>query len=407
MPQPKVIVQLYPMFPSDGFEGRIKRRPLGVDRDLYQKIVHEWTDIVLAAERMGVWGASTIEHHFHSEGYEVGPNPGILNAYWAAKTSTIKIGAIGYVMATQDPIRVAEETAILDHLTKGRYWVGVARGYQSRWANVLGQWAGSVATVSDGGPSDQKNRDIFEERVDQLIACWTEDGVVLDGPTYKAPFPLAGIEGYPAAATTKLAGVEGEVDDEGRIAKIAVVPKPYQRPHPPLFVATTKSKESIEFCARRGFYPTYFAPVAQVVEGIRLYHEIAEQHGFDFQLGERQNIVRFPHVTKTDAQFDERLKNYDLDIYRNFYGPFFPQLPQGDDATLVESMKKSELFVGGTVEESRDVWRRIYDRAPCEYITLIWHWAQCPKDVMLEELDLFMREVWTQLSTPEYRAAAE
>jgi len=65
------------------------------------------------------------------------------------------------------------------------------------------------------------------------------------------------------------------------------------------------------------------------------------------------------------------------------------------------------LFVGGTVQESRDVWRRIYDRAPCEYITLIWHWAQCPKDVMLEELDLFMREVWTQLSTPEYRAAAE
>jgi alkanesulfonate monooxygenase SsuD/methylene tetrahydromethanopterin reductase-like flavin-dependent oxidoreductase (luciferase family) len=150
MARPKVILQLYPMFPSDGFEDRKKKRPLGADRDMYHEIVHEWTDIVLAAEKMGVWGASTIEHHFHSEGYEVGPNPGVLNAYWAAKTSTINIGAIGYVMATQDPIRVAEETAILDHLTKGRYWVGVARGYQSRWANVLGQWAGSVATVSDG-----------------------------------------------------------------------------------------------------------------------------------------------------------------------------------------------------------------------------------------------------------------
>ena len=53
MPQPKVILQLYPMFPSDGFEGRIKRRPLGIDRDLYQKIVHEWTDIVLAARAIG------------------------------------------------------------------------------------------------------------------------------------------------------------------------------------------------------------------------------------------------------------------------------------------------------------------------------------------------------------------
>ena len=61
--------------------------------------------------------------------------------------------------------------------------------------------------------------------------------------------------------------------------------------------------------------------------------------------------------------------------------------------------------MGGTVQES--IWRRIYDRALCWYITLISHWAQCPKDVMLEELDLFMREVWMQLSTPEYRAAAE
>ena len=82
-------------------------------------------------------------------------------------------------------------------------------------------------------------------------------------------------------------------------------------------------------------------------------------------------------------------------------------MPQGDPSALVDSMKKSELFVGGTVQESRDVWRNIYDRAPCEYITLIWHWAQCPKDVMLDELDLFMREVLPQLETPEYRAAAE
>jgi alkanesulfonate monooxygenase SsuD/methylene tetrahydromethanopterin reductase-like flavin-dependent oxidoreductase (luciferase family) len=407
MARPKVILQLYPMFPSDGFEDRIARRPMGLDRDMYQKVVHEWTDIIVEAERMGVWGASTIEHHFHSEGYEVGPNPGILNAYWAAKTSKINIGAIGYVMATQDPIRVAEETAILDHLTKGRYWVGVARGYQSRWANVLGQWAGAAATVSDGSASDQKNRDVFEERIDQLIAAWTQDGVVLDGPTYKAPYPLTGIENYPAAKTARLAGVDGEVDDQGRIAKIAVVPKPFQRPHPPVFCATTKSKESVEFCAKRGFIPTYFSPVEQVANGVRLYQQVAREAGHNFQLGERQNIVRFPHITRTPGEFDERLRKYDLDIYHNFYAPFFPQMPQGDPNALVDGMKKSELFVGGTVQESRDVWRNIYDQAPCEYITLIWHWAQCPKEVMLDELDLFMREVLPQLETPEYRIAAE
>jgi hypothetical protein len=113
--RPKVILQLYPVLPSDGEEGRMRERPLGRSRDLYQQVLFDWLDIVKAADEMGVWGASTIEHHLHSEGYEVGPNPGILNAWWAGQVKNIHVGALGYVMATQDPIRVAEETAILDH----------------------------------------------------------------------------------------------------------------------------------------------------------------------------------------------------------------------------------------------------------------------------------------------------
>lgn len=406
MPRPKVILQLYPMFPSDGFEDRIRRRPMGTDREMYHQIVHEWTDVVLAAEKMGVWGASTIEHHFHSEGYEVGPNPGILNAYWAAKTTTINVGAIGYVMATQDPIRVAEETAILDHLTRGRFWVGVARGYQSRWANVLGQFAGANATVSDGSSADHRNRDVFEERMEQLLKCWTEESVVLDGPTYQAPFPLTGVEGYPAAPTTKLAGAEGEVDDQGRIARACVVPKPYQRPHPQVFVATTKSAESVEYCARNGFVPTYFSPVDKIVPAAQRYHEVANAHGHKLAFGERQNMVRFPHIAPSREDFRRRLQEYDVDIYKNFYGPFFPQMPQGDGDAILDGMLKSGLFVGGTLQDMKDEFRRSYEAVPCEYITLIWHWAQCPKDVMLEELDLFMREVVPLLETPAASAVA-
>ena len=86
-----------------------------------------------------MWGASTIEHHLHSEGYEVGRDPGVLNA-GGGQIKNLHVGALGYVMATQDPIWVAEETAILDHITNGKYFVGFARGYQSRWANILGQF---------------------------------------------------------------------------------------------------------------------------------------------------------------------------------------------------------------------------------------------------------------------------
>ena len=96
MAQPKVILQLYPVIPVEGetadeqFSARQRARPVGADNETYHRLLHEWTDIVKAADQMGLWGVATIEHHFHSEGYEVGPNPGVLNAYWAGQVNCRK-----------------------------------------------------------------------------------------------------------------------------------------------------------------------------------------------------------------------------------------------------------------------------------------------------------------------------
>ncbi|MBO6785158.1 MAG: LLM class flavin-dependent oxidoreductase, partial [Alphaproteobacteria bacterium] len=377
MAKPKVIVQLYPMFPADDEEDRKAKRPLGNDNEMYHRIVHEWTDIVKEADEMGVWGLGTIEHHFHSEGYEVGPNPGVLNAYWAAHVKNAHVGALGYVAATHDPLRVAEETAIIDHLTKGKFFVGFARGYQSRWANVMGQFTESPATVSDGSAADDRNREIFEERVQMVIDAWTQESVRVKGEFYEAPYPYeSGVEGYPAWKIAKEAGAEGEIGEDGSVQRVCVVPKPYQKPFPPVFVAASKSQASIDFCARNGFIPTYFMPTKGVVELSHYYTEVANEAGYPVQLGQNQNIVRWPHITKTSEDFDRKLRDYDLDIYKNFYGPFFPQFPQGDESELIQGMKDSDIFIGGTVDESIKAWQKIYEQVPCEYITLIWHWAQ-------------------------------
>ncbi len=261
MGSPKVIVQLYPVFPAEDEQDRRAKRPIGRNSDLYYEIVHEWSEIIREADKMGIWGMSTIEHHFHSEGYEVGPNPGILNAHWASQVENLRIGAFGYVMSAQDPIRVAEETAIIDHLTHGKYFVGFARGYQSRWTNVLGQSSGAVATISDGSAGDQLNREIFEERVQMVLDCWTQDSVALDGKYYQAPYPIdKGIEGYQGWEIAREAGAEGEIDENGVLRRVSVVPAPYQKPYPPVFCAVARSRETIEFAAKHGFRPSYYNP---------------------------------------------------------------------------------------------------------------------------------------------------
>lgn len=405
MAPPKVILQLYPMIPAADEEDRKRRRPLGRDRDLYHRVLHDWLDIIRAAEELGVWGASTIEHHLHSEGYEVGPNPGILNAWWASQFKKINIGALGYVMATQDPIRVAEETAILDHITQGRYFVGFARGYQSRWTNTLGQFTEARATLSDGSSDDERNRQIFEERIDMVMRCWKQDSVRLDGKYYQAPFPLdTGIVGYPARKITHAAGAEGEVDDLGALRRFSVVPAPYQRPHPPIFVAVTRSEPSVRYCARNDYTVVHFSKGDGVAKSAKIYCEEAAAHGRHVEFGQRQNVVRWPHIANSEADYDRKLIEYDLDIYKNFYSPFFPQLPANVD--WVQNMKDSGLFLGGTLEQARSLFQQEWARVPSEYLTLIWHYAQQPKDDVIWELEQFMKHILPTLEAVKSSAAS-
>lgn len=402
MPRPKVILQVYPMLPSEGEQGRKAARPLGRDSALYHKVIHEWTDVLRSAEALGVWGAGAIEHHLHSEGYEVGPNPGVLNAYWAAKLEKMHVGAMGYVMATQDPIRVAEETAIIDHLSEGRLFVGFARGYQSRWANILGQFTGAIATVSDGSDDDRKNRDIFEERVEMVLRCWTEDSLSLDGQYYKAPYPITtGVQNYPAWKIARDAGAVGEIDDQGNVRAVSVVPAPYQRPHPPIFVATSKSDDSIRYCAQMGFMPLYFSNFDTIRRHSELYRHEAARHGRNVKPGEKQNIVRWVHICDSEAEYDQRLRDYEIDIYKNFYGPFFPQFPTGEDDEMIQNIKKSGVYIGGTADQVRDEWIRMYREVPAEYITLIFHYAQQPKEDCIKTIARFMTEVWPYLEYDE------
>ena len=88
-----LLVNLYPVIPAKDEEEREQLRPIGRHSGRYSSVVHGMTDIVKAADSMGVWGVGCIEHHFHSEGYEVGPSPGVLNAYWAAITENVRVGA--------------------------------------------------------------------------------------------------------------------------------------------------------------------------------------------------------------------------------------------------------------------------------------------------------------------------
>jgi alkanesulfonate monooxygenase SsuD/methylene tetrahydromethanopterin reductase-like flavin-dependent oxidoreductase (luciferase family) len=405
----KPILQLYPMIPAKDEAEREAIRPAGRSAERYQGLVEGMGELVRAADRLGFWGVSSIEHHFHSEGYEVGPNPGLLNANWAAITERVNIGQLGFTMSAQNPFRVAEDTAIIDHLTGGRSFVGFSRGYQARWTNVLGQHLGVRATLSPEGMTDEqraglgdqlsaekendrRNREVFEEHLDMVVDAWTQDSVEFNTPTWQVPNPYdAGIDWKMREVTARL-GAPGEIGPDGMLRRVSVTPAPYTKPHPPVFVASAASLETVEYCGTRGFIPAYFSGTGRAGQFGRVYAERAQAAGFPFAVGQNQALVRWMQIGETNAAARRAVADYDVEIYKNLYRPLTPVMPY-DEADPVQSVLDSGLWMCGTADEVRDQFVAQWEELPAEYVVLIFHYAQEPTESVIRNMELFMEHV--------------
>src|SRR5438034_10928672 len=113
-------------------------------------MLEEMRKLAVFADDAGFDGFATTEHHFHSEGYVTSVAPLLLYADLAARTKRIKFSPLGLVLPSWDPIRAAEELAVLDRLTKGRIYAGFARGYPARCVNVVAQQSHATGAPMDG-----------------------------------------------------------------------------------------------------------------------------------------------------------------------------------------------------------------------------------------------------------------
>src|SRR6476646_14491 len=141
-------------------------------------MLHDISEQVRLADDLGYDSISFTEHHFHIEGFEVSNNPVLLDLYIAMQTKQIRVGQLGIVLPASNPIRVAEDIAMLDHMTGG-----FARGYQRRWVDVMAQ---QMHGVHGGVPHqhdaiDAANRAAFEESFQIIKKCWTEEMLSFQG----------------------------------------------------------------------------------------------------------------------------------------------------------------------------------------------------------------------------------
>src|SRR6202042_644049 len=95
-------------------------------------------------------------------------------------------------------------------------------------------------------------------------------------------------------------GAPGEVDSQGRVRKISVVPKPYQKPHPLLLQAMTLTRETIGWTAQQGIGPMIFLPFPDIaIQGAKFYRQEAEKAGRHRRLGESVGLARIISIGAT------------------------------------------------------------------------------------------------------------
>ncbi len=171
-----------------------------------QQVIKERLDTMRAAEDLGFDSVWAPEHHLSE--YGVCASPMVTLATIASVTKRIRLGSGVVVLPFNDPVRVAEDAAMVDLISDGRLELGVGRGFQP-------------IEFQGFGVDQSKSREIFNEALQIIVKAWTEEQVAFKGSYFEIPLQ-------------------------------SVRPKPLQKPHPPIWVAAI-SDPTFELAGNSGF----------------------------------------------------------------------------------------------------------------------------------------------------------
>ena len=225
-------------------------------------VITDEVEQMVLSERLGFDSVWLTEHHYAD--YGISSAPSVLLATVAARTERVKLGTAVYVLPFHHPLRLAEETATLDILSKGRLVVGLGRG--NRPQEFLGH-----------GVVQDESRTRLEEGVEVLKKAWTEERVTFHGRHWQ-------------------------------LDEIPVYPKPLTQPHPPLAFAVT-SPQSLEWAGTHAFpimSSGLTTPIENLQKGRETYRAALQQAGHSeatvSDLLRRWIVSKHVYVAPTDAE---------------------------------------------------------------------------------------------------------
>jgi alkanesulfonate monooxygenase SsuD/methylene tetrahydromethanopterin reductase-like flavin-dependent oxidoreductase (luciferase family) len=268
---------------------------------LYDELLAQFVE----AETLGFHAMWLAELHFHRR-FSILSAPLLTAAAAAQRTQRLRLGIAVNLLPLHQPLRLAEEGAVLDILSHGRLDFGVGRGHP--FPGVYESFRIS--------PTESRAR--FAEALDVLVGAWTREPFSYRGQFFQA-------------------------------SDIAVVPKPVQQPHPPVFVAAG-SPETYQATGQRGLgilVPGHVQPLTALREYVATYHEAGRATGQQDQL--RVTFLIPIYVAERHHQAE-----HDPEPYVMYYYSVLGQLLAGDVPETYQRYGEARQRVGTlTYEEIR------------------------------------------------------
>ncbi|MFI5266570.1 MAG: LLM class flavin-dependent oxidoreductase [Chloroflexota bacterium] len=318
-------------------------------------------DEIVAADRLG-YSEAWISEHIGINRPATLPTPELLIAKAAALTSQIRLGVAVRCLPLYHPIDVATMAATCDHLTKGRYMFGFGGG-------------GPETGMEQRGYDRKLRHDMMLESLDLVVKCWTsEERFAYEGRFYR-----------------------GE--------RILVLPKPYQKPYPPMAVASS-ADTFIDIAAREG----YALLCSHFENGESLRPKIAKFLDSARAAGKQPDrraisVCRQVYVTGSVEEAKDDLRegaNHELEEDIRFFGDrhlkhFLPASGKLEDVTF-DRVADQGWFVLGDPDRVYEGIKQLYDDSGgfgTLLITMGRDWSTPEKRA--RSLRLFMEEVAPRL----------
>ena len=330
------------MYCTIGRRAELERGMAGKDPLLYQRMLDEIAEYVAFADEAGYAGWGHPEHHLQIEGFEASNDPTLMGMWIGMHSKKLRVITCGFVSTVHNPLRTAEAISTMDNMLKGRFGVGLVRGYQARWVEnfKVKTEVGPVGPWNKNQEMDIVNREYFAEYVDLVVTALTHDTFSYRGKYWE--FPLAGLKN-PHEHTVYTRFGQGVAEDM-TINEIGIAPRPFQTPHPPLYGGFSASMRTAKFWSKYGGKPIVMSSNLEFLQSLWAgYREEAARHERDVKPGDEAAWGGLMICAESDNEAQDLAEDMKW-MWSNWAVPFgqpFPELLFGSPDTLCRRIEEA------------------------------------------------------------------